>query len=334
MKKLKKFASLLLAVSMILSLVACGNSSSNSTSANAGSEVAFQEISLASGGTSGTYYGFSNVIAQRLNEVLIDKMNISVVSTGASKANAYMVNDGDAQIAILQNDVMSYAYNGTDMFEGEKPIQTFSAIASMYPEAIQIIANKSINSIEELKGKRVSVGDSGSGTEFNAKQILGIYGIDMNTDIVKGNQSFADSCNALKNGTLDAAFITAGHPTVAVTELATNFDFNILSIDDEHANQLIQQYGFYAKVNIEKDSYTVLNDDVKTVAVMATFIASNNLSEDAVYTFTKALFDEKAAIASNHQKGQLIDINTAISGISIPYHKGAEKYYKEIGALK
>ena len=317
MKCIKKIICLILTLTMVITIFACGGSSSA------------QKITLASGGTAGTYYGFSGAIATRLNEVLSKDMKITVISTGASKANAQMIDSGDAQIAILQNDVMSYAYNATDMFAGETPIQSFSAIASAYPESVQIVANKSITSIEQLRGKRVSVGDAGSGTEFNCKQILGAYDIDMDKDIIKNNQNFGDSCDSLKNGTLDAAFITAGHPTVAVTELATNFDFNILNIDDAHAQKLINDYGFYTKVNIEKDSYSVLTNDVQTVAVMATFIANNKLSEDIVYKFTKSLFEEKANIG--HQKAELLDPKTGISGISIPFHPGAEKYYKEQG---
>lgn len=320
MKLLRKLLSLMVVVAITFTLVACGGDS--------------KKITLASGGASGTYYGFSGVVAHRLNEVLKDKMNISVITTGASKANANMLADNDAQIAIIQNDVMSYAYKATDMFEGETPITSFSAIASLYPEAIQIVTNKSIQSIEELRGKRISVGDAGSGTEFNAKQILDAYGIDINKDIIKSNQSFQDSCDALKNGTLDAAFLTAGHPTTAVETLATNYDFNILSIDDEHAEALINKYGFYAKVTIEKNTYSVLKNDVPTVAVMATYIARNDLPEDTVYAFTKALFEEKETIGNNHQKGKLLDLNKATAGISIPFHKGAEKYFKEQGILK
>ena len=318
MKNFKKAISLLLVLAVMSTMFSCNSS--------------VKKITLASGGTSGTYYGFSGIIAQRLNVVLKDQIKINVVSTGASKANAQMIDSNDAQIAIIQNDVMSYAYNASDMFSGQAPMQSFSAIASMYPESIQIVANKSITRVEDLRGKRISVGDAGSGTEFNAKQILEAYGIDIEKDIVKNNQSFADSCDSLKNGTLDAAFLTAGHPTVAVTELASNYDFNILSIDDNHANQLINKYAFYTKVNIPRDSYSVLNGDVRTVAVMATFIASNKLDDNSVYAFTKGLFEEKANF--NHQKAELIDPNTAISGISIPFHPGAEKYYKEIGLLK
>lgn len=321
MKNFKKIISLFLVATMALSIFACGN--------GAGS---VKKITLASGGTSGTYYGFSGAVASRLNEVLNNDLKINVISTGASKANAQMIDSNDAQIAIIQNDVMDYAYKATDMFAGQQPMTTFSAIASVYPESIQIIANKSITSIDQLKGKRVSVGDAGSGTEFNTKQILEAYGMDIEKDIVKNNQSFADSCDSLKNGTLDAAFITAGHPTVAVTELATNFDFNILPVDAAHAATLMNKYKFYAKVNIEKNSYTVLTSDVPTVAVMATYIANNNLDEEIVYKFTKSLFEEKDNII--HQKAALLDKNVGIQGISIPFHPGAERYYREQGVLK
>lgn len=321
MKNIRKAFSLIISLVLLTSLVACSSGSADA------SKVA--KVTIATGGTSGTYYGFSGVIAQSLNEILKDKIKFNYVSTGASKANIQMVDLGEADLAIVQNDVMSYAYNATDMFTGSEPINTFSAIASCYPECVQIIANKSINSIEELRGKKVSVGDAGSGVEFNAKQILEAYDMDIESDIIKNNQSFADSCNSLKNGTLDAAFVTAGHPTVAVTELASNYNFNILSIDDSHADKLISKYGFYTKLTIEKSSYKVLTAPVNTVAVMATFVANNNLSSDVVYEFTKGLFENKDTF--NHQKAELLDPKTGISGISIPFHEGALKYYKELG---
>ena len=310
---MKKIISLVLVGILSLSLFACGKKS----------------IGVATGGTSGTYYGFTNIIAQTLNEKYKDKLNLTVESTGASKANIQLIDSGDDQIAIVQNDVMYYAYSGTDMFDGEKPITSFSAIASCYPEAIQIVANKNINSIADLKGKKVSVGDAGSGTEFNAKQILGVYDIDIDKDIVKNNQSFADSCDSIKNGTIDAAFVTAGAPTTAVTELATTYDFNILSLDNQHMSKLTNQYQYYTELTIPANTYSCVKNDVKTVAVMATFIASNKLDEETVYTFTKALFEDKDQF--QHVKAENLNPNTGISGISIPFHLGAEKYYKEIG---
>ena len=288
------------------------------------------KLNYATGGTSGTYYGFSGVIANVLNEKLKDTLNLKVESTGASKANIQMLASGDADIAIVQNDVMYYAYTGTDLFAGGAPITDFSAVASCYPEYVQILAKKDITSIADLAGKRVSVGDAGSGTEFNAKQILGAYGLSFD-DIKVSNQSFADSADSLKNGTIDAAFVVAGYPTTAVTELATNFDFNLLPIDDEHAAKLQADYGFYYYGVIPGGTYSPVADDVPAVAVMATIVASNKVSEDVIYAFVKGLFDYKDDITAGHVKGNELDLNTAVSGVSIPWHAGAAKFYTEQG---
>ncbi len=290
-------------------------------------------LRMATGGTSGTYYGFSGIVAQVLNEKLSDTLKITVQSTGASKANIQLLELEEVELAIVQNDVMYYAYTATDMFAGEDKVENFSAVISCYPEVVQIIANDSVKSIEDLKGKRVSVGDAGSGVEFNAKQILEAYGITFD-DIVVSNQSFADSADSVKNGTIDAAFVVAGTPTNAVTELAMTHNFKLLSVDDAHAKALQDKYGFYATVTVPGGTYTCVTEDVQTVAVMATIVARNDVSEDTIYAFVKGLFDNKPAIAAAHTKGNELDLKTAVSGISIPFHAGAEKYYKEVGALK
>ena len=313
---MKKFLALLLALSMVFALCACGTSAA--------------KLTYATGGTSGTYYGFSGVIANVLNEKLGDTLNITVESTGASKANIQMIDSGDADIAIVQNDVMYYAYTGTDLFAGEDPITDFSAVCSCYPEYVQILAKKDISSIDDLRGKNVSVGDAGSGTEFNAKQILAAYGIEFD-DINVSNQSFADSADSLKNGTIDAAFVVAGYPTTAVTELATNYDFNLLPVDDEHVADLQAQYGFYYYGMIPGGTYSCVAEDVPAVAVMATIVASNKVPADTVYAFLKGLFDYKDEITAGHAKGAELSLETAVSGIDIPFHPGAAQYFEEMG---
>ena len=315
---MKKIIALLLALTMVFALCACGKSAT--------------KLTYATGGTSGTYYGFSGVIANVLNEKLKDTLSLNVESTGASKANIQLIATGDADIAIVQNDVMYYAYTGTDLFADGDPITGFSAVCSCYPEYVQILAKKDITSIEDLRGKRVSVGDAGSGTEFNAKQILAAYGISFD-DIVVSNQSFADSADALKVGSIDAAFVVAGYPTTAVTELATNFDFNLLPIDQAHADALQADYGFYYYGVIPGGTYSPVADDTPAVAVMATIIASNKVPADVVYAFVKGLFDYKADITAGHAKGAELDLNTAVSGVSIPWHDGAAKFYKEQGLM-
>ena len=321
-KNLSKILSLILIMLMVFTFAACGNSDGGDGPAN---------LSIATGGTSGTYYGYCGIIAQVFNQELGDVMNLSAVSTGASMANIQQLQVGASQIAIVQNDVMDYAYNATDLFEGQDPYTDFSTIMVCYPETIQIIAQKDITSIDQLKGKRVSTGDAGSGVEFNARQILAAYGLDIDSDIVKNSQSFADSADALKNGQIDAAFVVAGAPTTAVTELAASgYKFNLLEVDAEHAD-----YGFYTDITVPAGTYTPVDKDVKTVAVMATLVCRNDVPTEVVYEFTKGMFElnDKLGAAGFKDKFDLVDPATAVTGSTVPFHPGAEQYFKEIGAL-
>lgn len=236
-------------------------------------------------------------------------------------------------MAIVQNDVMDYASKGTDLFEEDGAIESFSAGAALYAEVCQIISSGDIKSVEDLKGKRVSVGDAGSGVEFNARQILNAYGISFD-DIEVNNLGFGDSADALKDGKIDAFFCTAGAPTTAITELATTNSINLLGIDDEHAAALQNDYAFYTQYTIPGGTYKGVDDDVVTVAVKATLIVSDELSEDVVYDLVKGLFDNKDAITAGHAKGAELDPAYAVDGISVKFHPGAEKYFKEAGVLQ
>jgi TRAP transporter TAXI family solute receptor len=208
-------------------------------------------------------------------------------------------------------------------------------LAAIYAEVCQVIANPAagISSIADLRGKNVSVGDAGSGVEFNAAQILDAYGISFN-DIGKQNLSFGASADALRDNKIDAFFCTAGAPTPAVVDLATSKEIVILEIDDTHVNQLALKYPFYTKYPVPGGSYRGQNSAVQTVAVKATFIVSSTPNEDTVYQITKALFENRAEIAAAHVKGKEITNSYAVEGISVPFHPGAAKYLKEIGALR
>ena len=228
---------------------------------------------------------------------------------------------------------MDYGYKGTDLFAEEGAADQFNTVAALYAEVCQVVATKDITSIEDLKGKRVSVGDAGSGVEFNARQILEAYDITFE-DIDVNNLGFGDSSDALKDGKIDAFFCTAGAPTTAIVELATTNDINLLAIDDAHAEKLAAAYPFYTTYPIPGGYYKGVDEDVQTVAIKATLIASPKLSEDVVYNLTKAIFDNQKEIASAHAKGEELSLEYAVSGISVPFHPGAEKYFKEVGALK
>lgn len=335
---MKKRFSVLLAGIMVVSMVlaGCGSSASSSASGSGSAQAeggaSGATIRLATGGTSGTYYAYGGVIGQILGEATGAKFDVQ--STGASKANIGLVADGEVDMAIVQNDVMDYAYNGTDLFEGDKT-DNFSSMAACYAEVCQIIANpdSGIETVADLKGKRVSVGDAGSGVEFNAKQILAAYGVSFD-DIDKQNLSFGDSANAMKDGKIDAFFLTAGAPTTAVMELASTNKIKVLNIDGAEAEQLIADYPFYTTYTISKDTYKGMEEDATTVAVKATLIVSNDLSEDTVYDLTKALFENKEEVAAGHVKGNELDPQYAVDGVSVPFHPGAEKYFKEVGVME
>lgn len=347
----KRIAALVLVSAMVLS--ACTTSTTAPTTAAAAGETTAAAaagettaaaaeapapsgtattLKFATGGTTGTYYAYGGVIANTLNSKL-PNVQLNVQSTGASKANIFLIDDNEADVALVQNDVMDYASKGTDLFEEDGAVTTFSTAAALYAEVCQIVSSGDIKSIADLKGKRISVGDAGSGVEFNARQILEAYGISFD-DIEVNNLSFGDSSDALKDGKIDAFFCTAGAPTTAISELSTTNSMNLLGIDDEHAKILQDKYAFYTQYTVPGGTYKGVDSDVVTVAVKATLIVSDKLSDDVVYEFVKGIFENKDAIVSGHAKGSELDTAYAVDGISVKFHPGAEKYFKEVGAIK
>ena len=334
---MKKILAVLLAALMLFTLAACGGNGDDTTStdpsndASAGTEV-IANIVTGSGGNTGTYYAFTTAVGQILGT---DDYKFTVQATGGSQANIEMIEDGEAYFAIVQNDVMNYAYEGTNGFAA--PITCFSAVGCVYAEVCQVIATKAsgIKTIADLKGKNVAVGDAGSGVYYNATQILAAAGLDIDKDINKTAASFGDSATLLKDGAIDAAFITAGTPTPAVSDLATSTEIVAVDLGEAVINKLMADYPFYAKYEYSADDYAFVADtDASTVAIMATFIASNDMSEDQVYEITKNLWEKQEEIAVAHAKGKEMSKDTAAAAIgNVPLHPGAEKYYKEIGVI-
>ena len=288
---------------------------------------------LATGGTSGTYYPFGGAIANVWNTKL-ENMNVTAQATGASAENLRLINKGEAEFAIVQNDVMDYAYNGTDLFAGEK-LSNIMTIGTMYPEVVQIAVSKAsgIKSVADFKGKRISVGAAGSGVEFNAKQIMEGYGLTFD-DIKKSNLSFKESADGIQNGTLDGCFITAGVPNAALQELAFTAGLTLIPVDGAAADKICAKYGYYTKTIIPGGTYKGTDEDVGALAIMATLAVSSKLDEQTVYEMTKALFSNLVELGNGHAKGKEVSAKTAITGVSVPFHPGAIKYYKEIGLMK
>ena len=331
MKKKLAIALSLVLVFAMLFMTACGDAKEPANNdAVASGDLSSISINVGTGGSTGTYYGFCNVISSLLKEKT--GANLMIQSSGASKANILDIADGIVDLAIVQNDVMDYAYNGTSLFADVGAIDSFSTLGAAYAEVCQIVAkaDSGIKTVADLKGKKVSVGDSGSGVEFNAQQILGAYDITFD-DINKQNLSFQASADALKDGKIDAFFCTAGAPTVAITDLSTTTGIVLVEIDAEHLAALQEDYGFYAAYTVPAGTYNGIDADVTTVAVKATFIVSNDLDEETVYQLTKAIYENKDEYS--HEKAAEMSVEYAVSSISVPFHPGAERYFKEVGAI-
>ncbi|MGQ9636210.1 MAG: TAXI family TRAP transporter solute-binding subunit [Thermodesulfobacteriota bacterium] len=297
-------------------------------------QAARKYISIASGWVVGVYFPLAGAISRIAHEKLPD-IKITVESSGASVANAKLIATGDADMAILQNDIAFYAYNGTKpMFD--KPVSNIRGIAALYPEHCQIHARKDakISSVKDLKGKRVAVGPLGSGTEANAMQILEAYGLKFE-DLGKVERlSAAESADYLKDGRIDAAFYTVGVGASAIVDTALMVDTMIVPIDGPQADLLVKKYPFYAKDKVPAGIYKGVDKDVPTVAVLAILVAKSELEGDIVYRITKAMWENIGRIESAHAKGKEVKLEKALIGMPIPLHPGAEKFYKEKGMIK
>jgi len=317
---MKKFLAIILVVILALGVVACKKEGPKKAS-----------LTMGTGGESGTYFAVGGVLANVLNEKNPDTMSVNVVSTGGSADNLQNMATGVYQLATVQSDVMTYAYNGTRSFEKTGAVPNVRILAGIYAETVQIVTtNPDIKTVADLKGRAVCVGDQNSGTYFNAKDVFDAYGLDIEKDIQPIFQSFGASTESLKDGKIDAAFLTAGAPTTSVVDLGTAKSVYMVSIDDEHLAKLLESCPFYAKYTIGKDVYKT-PEDCQTVTVKATLVADASVSDDVAYAIVKTIFENKDEITKAHAKGAELDLTFATDGMAIPFHPGAAKYFAEKG---
>lgn len=311
----KRVATIVCMLAMAVGLAGCGGGEKE------------QFINIATGGTAGTYYPIGGAIAEILNK---NGMNASAQSTGASVANINMLKDKQVELAIVQNDITYYAVNGEEMFKDSGKVENLNGIASLYPETCQFVVREDsgIKSIADLKGKRVAVGAAGSGAEANARQILEAYGLTYN-DIEEQFLSFAEGAYAIKDGTVDAAFVTAGYPTASVQDVASQNKIRLLAIGDDQAKILADKYPFYTKTVIPAGTYQGFDEDTKSVSVMAILVANDKIDAALGEKLTKAIFDNVDKIAAAHSAGKNITKDGALKGMDfIKMNEGATKVLK------
>ncbi|WP_281744223.1 TAXI family TRAP transporter solute-binding subunit [Thermanaerovibrio acidaminovorans] len=311
----KRIAKLILAAFMVASL--------------AGVASAKTFLSIATGGTSGTYYPLGGAIAQAVNKGAPD-LQVTAETGNASVANLNLIGAHDIEIAFAQNDTAYWAYNGKMMFK--TPIKNVRVIAALYPEHVHLITlkNSNVKSIQDLKGKRVSVGAPGSGVEADVRAIFQTVGLkysDMKTDFL----DFGTTTQRFKDNQLDAGFVVAGYPVSSIMDLATTKEINLVSFDDATLGKLTKDFPYFVKSSIPANTYKGVTSAVKTPAVMALLVVDEKVPADVVYKFTKALWENIDVVHKAHAKGKEITLKTALDGVTVPLHPGAAKYYQEKG---
>jgi hypothetical protein len=287
---------------------------------------------LATGGTAGTYYPFGGAMAKIWNSK-IPGMNVTAQATGASIENIRLMNKDEVELALVQSDNIDWAFYGKEVFK--EKITKMAAIAVLYPEIVHIVVrgDSPAKTFADLKGLKVGVGAPGSGTEANFRQLQEVYGMKKD-DVIGQYLSYAESADQFKDRHIDSFFLTTGVPNSALMDVANTRPIKLLSIDDAMVAKITQQYPFLAPAKIPANTYKGQTEEVKTIAVMAVLIASPNVKEDVIYNITKALIENQTELGSAHAKGKELSLQTATKGVSIPFHPGAVKYYKEKGVLK
>ena len=305
-------------------------------------------FTIGTGGTAYTYYPVGGMIANAISKPPgsrecgkggscgVDGLIASAVSSRGSVDNVNAIISGLRNSGFAQSDVAYWAYTGTGTMEGKEPAKELRTIAALFQEHIHLVAlaDSGINSVADLKGKRVSLDEPGSGTRVDAKLILAANGLevdDVQAEALKGNAA----AEALRNGKIDAFFVVAGYPTGAIVELASAADIKLVPIAGAGAEKLVNEFGFFAQSDIPAGTYEGV-DTTSTVAVGAQWFTSSKEDEELIYNITKALWNKESRklMDVGHAKGKTITPESALAGVGVPLHAGAERFYKEAGLLK
>jgi len=299
--------------------------------ATAAPAVAQEQLSIATGGTGGVYYPMGGGLAEVINNN-VDGFSATAEVTGASVENMGLIATGDADLALALADTVQQAYNGTGRFEGQQ-LPMVRGLASMYANMIHIVAleDSGVTSLEDLRGKRVSVGAPGSGTEVNANAILQANGITYD-DIEEQRLNFNETADALANGDIDAGFWSVGAPTSSILNLSTTNDIVIIALTDEEMAAAISADPVMSRTTLPGGSYTGIDEDITVLGIPNVLAVSSEMPDDVAYAITRAMFDNVADLQAVHPAANETTVEFTMSATPVPLHPGAIRYYEEIGA--
>lgn len=325
----KKWFTLLMSGLLVLVLAACGGSSDtggeNGDSGEDSEGLEANIVTIATGGASGPY----NIIATTLADIYTSTFDVNsrTQTTGASAENLNLMADDKVEMAFVMSDALSQALNGEASFT--EPLEGISQIANLYPNVVQIVARSDagIETLEDLVGKRVAVGDQGSGVELNARALLNGNGITYD-DLQVDYLGYAEAADGLNAGRIDAAFLTSGLPNASVMELSETLDINIVKVLPEHVDSIVDEHPYFVALDIPVDTYDN-TEAIPTAAVPNALVVKSSLSDDDVYNLTKEFFESLDTLANSHQAASEISIDHAQEGLIAPLHPGAERFFNE-----
>jgi uncharacterized protein len=289
---------------------------------------------IGTGHTAGTYYPIAQILARSLSGQA--SIKVEAVSSSGAVANVNAVSAGVMESGFSQSDIAFWAYSGTGVFEGKPRHEDLRAIANLYPESVHLVARKGagINSVADLAGKRVSLDEPGSGTLVDARIILAAWNLkesELKAEFIKPNLA----AERMKDGAIDAFFFVGGYPAAAIAELAASgTGIELVPIDGPNADRIRGDYKFFARDEIPANTYRGV-EATRTLSVGAQWITSAKIDPQVIYEVAQGLWagGTRQALDAGHPKGRLITRDTALSGIGVPLHPGAERFYREAGML-
>ena len=293
--------------------------------------AAAQQLSIATGGTGGVYYPIGGGLAEMINNH-IEGASATAEVTGASVENMGLIMRGDADLALALADTVYQAYNGTGDFEGRQ-IENTRALASVYPNAVQLVtlADSDIQSLEDLKGKRVSVGAPGSGTELNARALLEANGITYD-DFTPQRLNFNETADAIRDGDIDAGFWSVGPPTSSILNLAATRDIRLIGFSDEEIENAREAEPVFAPYELRAGMYEGMDEAVRTISIPNVLVVNADMDEELAYELTKLLFERTDELIAVHPAANDTTVEFSIDSTPVPFHDGALRYYEEVGA--
>ena len=291
-----------------------------------------QDILIGGGSVTGVYYQVALNVCNLLNKHAGDKYNCVGRPALGSVFNIRAVKRTLLDFGVAQSDRNFEAFRGRGDWDG-KPMEELRSVFSMHPETVLLVtrADTGINSVSDLKGKTVNIGNPGSGQRGNAEDVLRLYGIDKDNDIDLQGLQQQEASRALVDKKIDAFFYTVGNPSAAIEEPANSTQIKIIPINDAAIFGFVDERPYYVMTTIPAGTYHGVDEDVETYAVTATVVTSTSASEEMVYDTVKTVFENLDELKAAHAAFRVLEPKAMLQGLTAPLHAGAEKYYKERG---